>query len=90
MNLRILFTAALFVGTIPAIAADPENGSKLHAENCSRCHDSSVYTRENRHVQSLPRLGRQVRLCKDNLGITWFDDEVNDVIHYLNTRYYKF
>jgi hypothetical protein len=38
----------------------------------------------------LPNLGKQVRFCKDNLGLTWFDDEVNDVIHYLNKDFYKF
>jgi hypothetical protein len=41
-------------------------------------------------VQSLSRLGTQVRFCKDNLGLAWFDDEVNDVIGYLNKEYYRF
>ena len=71
-------------------AADFDNGDKLHLENCTRCHDSGVYTRPDRKVTSLPRLGTQVRFCRDNIGITWFDDEVADVIHYLNTEYYKF
>jgi mono/diheme cytochrome c family protein len=90
MNSRILFTALLFFGATPAMAADQQNGSELHTENCTRCHDSSVYTRDNRRVQSLPKLGTQVRFCKDNLGVAWFDDEVDDVIHYLNSQYYKF
>jgi hypothetical protein len=34
--------------------------------------------------------GTQVRFCKDNLGLAWFDDEVNDVIGYLNKEYYRF
>jgi hypothetical protein len=75
--------------TAPAFAAT-ENGETLHQENCVRCHDSSVYTRENRRVQSLPRLGSQVRFCKDNLQITWFDDEVDDVVNFLNKTYYHF
>ena len=71
-------------------APDLANGEKLVTENCSRCHDGSVYTRPNRRVKTLPGLGKQVRFCKDNLGITWFDDEVNDVIYFLNDRYYHF
>jgi len=71
-------------------AADLFNGEELHSEKCTACHGSSIYTRANRRVQSLPALGTQVRFCKDNLGITWFDDEVDDVIGYLNENYYHF
>jgi len=73
-----------------AYAVSKDHGEKLHMKSCSGCHDSSVYTRQNRRVQSLPKLGSQVRFCKNNLGITWFDDEVEDVTHYLNKEYYKF
>ena len=48
-------------------AADIENGDDLHFENCTGCHDSTVYTRDDRKVRSLARLGTQVRFCKDNL-----------------------
>lgn len=71
-------------------AGDAVNGNQLHQANCVRCHDGSVYTRENRRVSSLPKLGTQVRTCRDMLGITWFDDEVDDVIVYLNQTYYHF
>ena len=74
----------------PAFAADIENGDELHFEHCTGCHDSGVYTRENRNVRSLERLGAQVRFCKNSLGLTWFDDEVGDVIEYLNSSYYHF
>lgn len=83
-------TLVSVISSTPALAVDLQQGADLHANNCTRCHDSSVYTRENRRVQSLARLGTQVRLCKDNLGIVWFDDEVDDVIAYLNNEYYKF
>lgn len=71
-------------------AADIGNGSELHLEPCTRCHDSAIYTRADRKVQNLPNLGTQVRFCKDNLGVTWFDDEVDDVIGFLNQNYYHF
>lgn len=74
----------------PERAADLANGEKLVGQNCIRCHDDSVYTRPNRRVKTLPGLGKQVRFCKDTIGITWFDDEVDDVVYYLNDQYYHF
>lgn len=79
----IIFSAA-------ASAADVSNGSDLHAESCVQCHDSAAYTREDRKVSNLPKLGTQVRFCKNNLGVSWFDDEVDDVIGFLNQEYYHF
>ena len=75
---------------MPVLAADIENGDDLHFTHCTGCHDSSVYTRENRNVRNLAQLGKQVRFCRDAIGLTWFDDEVDDVIEYLNQTYYKF
>jgi len=89
MRVLILFIAAMSF-TALSRAAEVENGGELHAESCIACHDSAMYTRENRRVQNLPGLGTQVRFCKDNLGITWFDDEVDDVVDYLNQSYYHF
>lgn len=85
------YTALLLAAfAVPVYAADIDNGDDLHFTHCTGCHDSTVYTRENRNVKSLAQLGKQVRLCKDNLGLTWFDDEVEDVIAYLNQNYYHF
>ena len=97
MNLKtILFLAA--AAALPWSAqADMANGKKLYQENCVACHarmvggdGSSLFTRPDRRVSSLAGLGKQVRRCRDNLGLTWFDDQVNDVIDYLNVTYYKF
>ena len=71
-------------------AADIENGEELHFDDCTGCHQEEVYTRENRVVNSLDRLGRQVRFCRDTVGAQWFDEDVEDVIAYLNQAYYRF
>ena len=80
----------LFALSAALNAADIENGDDLHFESCTGCHDSAVYIRADRKVADLAQLGRQVRFCKDTVGATWFDDEVDDVIEYLNATYYKF
>lgn len=76
--------------TASSNAADNDNGGELHSESCTRCHDSAIYTREDRKVQSLAKLGTQARFCKDNLGVTWFDDEVDVVIGFLNNKHCHF
>ena len=87
-NIILLLSIAGFSASANAI--DVKEGDKLHAENCTRCHDSAVYTRDNRRVKTLPKLGSQVRMCKNNLGYTWFDNQVENVTGYLNKNYYHF
>ena len=89
--MKILLPGLLAIGLpIAGFAADIENGNDLHFESCTGCHDDSVYTRADRKVKDLEQLGRQVRFCQNAVGATWFDDEVDDVIAYLNATYYKF
>ena len=82
----------LFFTVLPgsALAADIENGNDLHFEHCTGCHGSEVYTRADRKMKDLAQLGKQVRFCQNVVGATWFDDEVDDVIEYLNATYYHF
>ncbi|MEW8026136.1 MAG: cytochrome c [Candidatus Thiodiazotropha sp.] len=70
--------------------ADPAMGKQLIEEHCVRCHGSEVYTREDRRVTSLPGLHKQVRFCEQNLGLTWFDDQIKNTATYLNLEFYKF
>ena len=65
-------------------------GNKLHTEHCYKCHTEAVYTRDDRFVKSLNALSKQVVRCKDNLGIPWFDEDTDAVVHFLNEKYYKF
>lgn len=90
-NYQIHLTAALvmLLAQAPAMA-DMERGKALTEKHCIGCHDDGVYTRKDRRVTTLDALGKQVRRCETNLGLTWFDEETNDVINYLNTQYYKF
>lgn len=78
-------------------AADPERGRELHKENCIRCHASmmggdgtGIYTRPDRRIESLDALYKQVRRCKTSLGVPWPDDQIDDVVTYLNQNFYKF
>jgi mono/diheme cytochrome c family protein len=81
----------------PAQAADIKKGEQLVNTQCISCHaarfgsdGSEIYTRPDRRVTSLVGLQKQVIRCRDNLKLTWFDEDVDDVVAFLNTRYYKF
>ncbi len=66
------------------------HAESFHQQKCTGCHDTSVYTRANRRVNSLPRLESQVRMCDANLGIKLFDDDLHALVNYLDKNYYKF
>ena len=70
--------------------ADVERGQQLHNESCVKCHDSAVYTREDRFIANRDALKTQVQRCNVNVGAQWFDEDVADVTDFLNTTYYKF
>jgi len=81
----------------PLLAADMQRGETLHNSQCIACHaarygnnGADIYTRANHRVQNFAGLQRQVNMCKNNLQITWFDEDVADVVEYLNHQYYHF
>lgn len=98
-KIRISMLAlALGTATLPVQAVDIERGKELHDENCTRCHASmmvggdgtEIYTRSDRRIDSLEGLNKQVRRCKDSLGMSWPEDQIADVVAYLNRNFYKF
>ena len=89
-QLMILTTTCLLAAGVLPAAAIADNGAKLHQEHCTSCHDDSVYTRKDRRVTSLAGLKKQVQRCELSQGLKWFEEDVDDVVNYLNTTYYKF
>ena len=100
MNISIknLFsTIALTLFTASTFAADIQKGKSLHDGNCINCHaqllggdGSAIYTREDRKMESFAALNKQVRRCRDSLGMPWPEEQIIDVITYLNESFYHF
>jgi hypothetical protein len=88
MNRSLIFAALL--ATASGTLADAEHGQELHDKHCMKCHDTGVYTRENRRIADQDALLKQVKRCELNLGLRWFDKDINDVAQYLNQSFYKF
>ena len=72
------------------VSAQEPDGHALYADNCTKCHGTELYTRADRKVTSKGALDTQVRMCEQNLGLKWFDEEVDSVATLLNKEYYKF
>ena len=89
-SLLILITTGLVMASSSSPAIDINHGKTLQQENCMRCHDDSMYTREERRVTTLDALQRQVQRCETNLDLAWFPEDVDAVTEYLNTSFYKF
>jgi cytochrome c553 len=87
---KLLLMILLAGASTLAGAADIAHGKALQQENCMSCHGNAVYTREDRKITSLAGLEKQVRRCELSLGLKWFDEEVADVVAYLNDAFYKF
>lgn len=96
--MKIVLSGMLILLTVSSVnAADLKRGKQLYEAQCTSCHvqmfggnGSKIHTRTDRKISSLSALGKQVRLCTNNLNISWYDDEIQDVIHHINTSYYKF
>ena len=90
---RALLIASLFSIAFAAQAALPGNsaeGKKVHDANCVRCHDSSVYTRKDRHINSLDSLNEQLSTCSHAAQVMLTDDEQRNIVKYLSEQFYKF
>ena len=68
-----------------------EMGKPLHDTKCLACHDSEAYTRKDKIVKSLSSLSKRVRVCtKQAAKADWDDSQINSIVKFLNTSYYKF
>ena len=86
-----LFTTVLICLLSSSLCADEENGRVLYNEaKCTECHSVDIFTHEDRKITTHKKLKKQVQWCAHQHDASWFDDEVLDVIDYLNHHFYKF
>jgi hypothetical protein len=89
-----LFTVSLTAATLltgaSLVQAEPFDAAAFHQKSCMSCHGTEVYTRPNRRIGSLPALEAQVARCDANLATQLFPQDLDHLVDYLNTSYYKF
>lgn len=90
---RVLYLFLLFLPVASAQAALPGDGAKgkqLHEAYCTKCHDSSVYTRKDRRVHSLDALKGQLEACSHAANKAFSAAQRQDLVKYLNDQFYRF
>jgi mono/diheme cytochrome c family protein len=73
-----------------ALSGDSAQGRKLHDANCVRCHSTSVYTRQDRHIKSLDALNERLGACSHAAQVELTDEEQESIVKYLNEQFYEF
>ena len=72
-----------------AFAADIDAEALVKGQ-CTSCHGTEVYTRDDRRVQSLKMLEAQINRCTMATRAGWNDEQKAAVVKYLNDHYYHF
>jgi mono/diheme cytochrome c family protein len=65
-------------------------GQLLYSTHCNVCHTSQVHWRDQKKVTGWKSLVDQVRHWQGVAGLEWSNDEIIDVAHYLNDRFYEY
>jgi hypothetical protein len=73
-----------------ALPGDSAEGKRLHDANCMECHDTGIYTRNDRLVRSLDALKEQLGDCSHMAKREFSAIETQNIIKYLNDRFYQF
>lgn len=83
----LAFVALVFI-TIDAHSQDLQRGKMLHDAHCVSCHDSRIYTRQNRVAKDEARLRAEVDRWRKAVSLEWSAEDINAVTAFLGSRYY--
>ena len=72
------------------VLSKPSRGHMLYENHCTGCHESTAYIRAKRKAVNYKEAGNWVNQRADWLNLNWSDIEKQDVLQYLNERYYKY
>ena len=72
------------------LLSEGARGRMLYENHCITCHESTVHIRARRKATNYQQVGYWVNQRADWLNLGWTDLEKQEVIQYLNERYYKY
>lgn len=85
-----ILTLLMSIAHAAALPGDIADGKRLHDANCMGCHNTDVYTRSDRVVQSLDALKKQLLSCSHMARAEFSKSETRDLLKYLNDQFYHF
>lgn len=83
-------TVAWALLTVPVAFAEFDRGQALYESHCGECHKSWAHTRVQRKVKNVSELRERVVAWSAHTGLVWSAEDIDDVVHYLNKRFYQF
>jgi mono/diheme cytochrome c family protein len=86
LSLMVLMSSAYAA----ALPGDSAEGKRLHDANCIGCHDTGIYTRKDRLVQSLDALKKRLGDCSHMANKEVSAIETQNLLKYLNEQFYRF
>lgn len=86
-SLSILLMPSANAASLPG---DSANGKRLLETNCMVCHQTDIFTRKDRQVQSLDALKEQLVACGHAAKKEFSASEMQDLLKYLNDQFYHF
>jgi len=87
VSLMILLMPTSAYAELPGDSVD---GKRLHDANCMGGHDTGIYTRKDRLVQSLDALKKRLGNCSHMAKKEFSAIETQNIIKYLNDQFYQF
>ena len=87
LTLLILLMSSAYAAALPG---DTTEGKRLHDANCMGCHNTGIYTRKDRLVQSLDALEKQLVGCTHMAKADLSKSEMQELLKYLNDQFYHF
>ena len=94
MSLNIARSASLLLTMLATVniplATAQDRGQQLYENHCLSCHESTVHIRGDKRATSFNDIQYQVGRWSEVLSLSWTEEEINDVVNYLNARYYQY
>jgi len=76
---------------ISSLSADVQEAQELFDEaKCMKCHERIGFNLKNEKVKSFKTLTKSVNQCVYSTHTGWFEEEISDVVHYLNDKHYHY
>lgn len=69
---------------------EPSRGELLYSTHCIACHTTQMHWRQNKTATDWNTLRSEVRRWQANNALGWNDDDITEVVRYLNDLIYRY
>ncbi len=73
-----------------ALPGDSAEGKRLFDAHCTTCHQTELFTRKDRMIQSLDALKERLVACSHAAKTDFAPNEMQDLLKYLDDQFYHF